>query len=142
MCFFDVGIVSLLRVQSAFTLMPNLLSRLTFPGVLTFVVGAAFALTKGLYASFQLEMPGAVFALQPVLFVWSVGWWIQSDSRNRDISWPTDLGLFLWIAWPVVLFYHLFRTRGWKALLLIAAYTAVLLTAVIAGIVLGVAITT
>lgn len=117
--------------------MPNFVSRLTFPGVLTFVVGAVFVFTNGLYSSLQLETPAALSLLQKILHLWIFGWWIQRDSRAGGVSCPYDLGFFLWIAWPLVLFYHLFRTRGWKALLLIAAYTAVLLTAVIASTVLG-----
>jgi hypothetical protein len=119
----------------------NPFSRPTFPGVLTFVVGASFGFTQGLYAALQLEEPGAMPFVQKILFIWSIGWWIQKDSRTRGIGWPTDLGFFLWIAWPIVLFFHLFRTRRLKALLLIAGYFAVFLTAAIAGVVLSILIT-
>ncbi len=121
--------------------MKNRFSRLTFPGVLTFILGAVFGFSNGLYAGLQRETPGALEAVQLLLLFWSLGWWIQKDSRTRDIDSPTDLGFFLWIAWPIVLFYHLFRTRRLKALLLIAGYLAVFLTAVIAGVVLSILIT-
>jgi hypothetical protein len=119
----------------------NPISRLTFTGVLTFVVGASFGFTQGLYAAPRLEEPGALPFVQKILLIWSIGWWIQKDSRTRGIGWPTDLGFFLWIAWPIVLFYHLFRTRRLKALLLIAGYLTIFLTAAIAGVVLSVLIT-
>jgi len=83
----------------------------------------------------------ALEAVQLLLLFWSLGWWIQKDSRTRGIGWPTDLGFFLWVAWPIVLFYHLFRTRRLKALLLIASYSALCLVAAIAGAVIGVLIT-
>lgn len=38
-----------------------------------------------------------------------------------------DLGLFLMIAWPILLPYHLFSTRGLKALLPILFYILVFL---------------
>jgi hypothetical protein len=97
--------------------------------------------TNGLYEALHLDKPGALSLVQAILLFWSIGWWIQKDSQTRGISWPTDLGFFLWIAWPIVLFYHLFRTRRRKALLLIAGYFAVFLMAAIAGAALGVLIT-
>ena len=121
--------------------MRNPFSRLTFPGVLTFILVAVFGFTNGLYTGLQRETPGALEAVQLVLLFWSIGWWIQKDSRTRGIGWPTDLGFFLWIAWPIVLLYHLFRTRRLKALLVIAGYLAIFLTAAIAGVVLSVLIT-
>ena len=121
--------------------MRNPFSQLTFTGVLTFVVVASFGFTQGLYAALQLEEPGALPFVQKIFVLWSLGWWIQKDSRTRDIDSPTDLGFFLSIAWPIVLLYHLFRTRRLKALLLIAGYLAVFLTAVIAGVVLSILIT-
>jgi hypothetical protein len=119
----------------------NPFSGLTFPGVLTFILGAVFGFTNGLYTGLQRETPGVLEVVQLVLLFWSIGWWIQKDSRKRGIRWPTDLGLFLWIAWPIVLFYHLFRTRRLKALLLIAGYLAIFLVAAIAGVALSILIT-
>jgi len=104
-------------------------------------VGASSGFTQGLYAALQVEEAGAMPLVRKLLFIWSIGWWIQKDSCTRRIGWPTDLGFFLSIAWPVVLFYHLFRTRRLKALLLIAGYLTIFLTAAIAGAVLGVLIT-
>ena len=121
--------------------MRNPFSRVTFPGVLTFILGAVFGFTNGLYAGLQGETPGALETVQLLLLFWSIGWWIQKDSRTRRISSPNDLGFFLSIAWPIVLFYHLFRTRRLKALLLIASYLAIFLTAAFAGVVLSVLIT-
>src|SRR5215813_13855378 len=43
--------------------------------------------------------------------------WLQKDSRRTGVGSVQDLGYFLWIAWPFVIPWYAFRTRGrsgWK----------------------------
>ena len=46
--------------------------------------------------------------------------WVQKDARRRGIVTVLDFGLFLWFAWPVVLPWYAFKSRGrqgWRLLL-------------------------
>lgn len=78
--------------------------------VLVFVFGIQFV--EVMYAELLLEPPWAWTLLSSVGFVWVVCSWLQDDSRKREIRWPLDLGMFVYVAWVLVLPYHLLRTRG------------------------------
>ena len=45
-------------------------------------------------------------------------------------------GLFLYIAWPFIMLYYLFKTRGIKGLLTILAFVVVYLGAYLIGVVI------
>jgi hypothetical protein len=43
--------------------------------------------------------------------------WLQKDARRTGVGAVQDLGYFLWLAWPIVIPWYAFRTRGrsgWK----------------------------
>jgi hypothetical protein len=43
--------------------------------------------------------------------------WLQKDARRTGVGAVQDLGYFLWLAWPFVIPWYAFRTRGrsgWK----------------------------
>ena len=46
--------------------------------------------------------------------------WLQKDARQRGIPVGLDWGLFVWLAWPVMLPWYAFKSRGrrgWRLLL-------------------------
>ena len=91
---------------------------------------------NGLYDASQVEVPGLYRLLYVLGFIWVIGWWLQQDSRRHGFKWVYDLGLFLYIAWPIILPYYLFKTRGLKALLTILIFLAVYLGAYIIGVII------
>ena len=75
------------------------------------------SLAAALYAGVQTE-PSPVAALLltggPLV---SVILWLQKDARRTGVGAVHDWGYFLWLAWPVVIPWYAFRTRGrsgWK----------------------------
>jgi hypothetical protein len=43
--------------------------------------------------------------------------WLQKDARRTGVGAVQDFGYFLWLAWPCVIPWYAFRTRGrtgWK----------------------------
>jgi hypothetical protein len=38
--------------------------------------------------------------------------WLQADARARRVPLVHDMGLFLWVAWPVLLPWYAVKTRG------------------------------
>ena len=113
--------------------MPLTLSRILSPTTLlyTFVVISQF--TYGLYLGAQTEPPSIFVLLDWICMLWIFGWWLRSDSRKRGVAPIYDLGLFLYVAWPIVLPYYLVKTRGTKGLLFILAFAAVWLGAAMLG---------
>jgi len=49
-----------------------------------------------------------------------------------------DLGMFLFIAWVVLLPYHLFKTRGLKAFIPILAFILTILCGIVAAAVVSI----
>jgi hypothetical protein len=67
-------------------------------------------------------------------FLWAVGWWLRTDCRKRNVAVVYDLGLFLYLAWPIVMPYYLVKTRGAKGLLLILSFIVAYAGAAMLGI--------
>ena len=38
--------------------------------------------------------------------------WLQKDAARTGVGAVQDLGFFVWLAWPVVIPWYVFRTRG------------------------------
>jgi hypothetical protein len=64
--------------------------------------------------------------------------WLISDSREHGISWPMDMGMFLYVAWIFVIPYHLFRTRGFSGVVPILMVVFAFMSAWLLGSVAGV----
>jgi hypothetical protein len=57
------------------------------------------------------------FRLGPLL---AVILWLQKDAARTGVGAVQDLGFFVWLAWPVVIPWYVFKTRGragWALLL-------------------------
>lgn len=122
--------------------MATALSRIFSPAPLlyTFVVITEFA--RGAYLGAQLEFPGTASLLFNVGMLWAVGWWLRTDSRRRGVFCVYDLGLFLYLAWPILMPYYLLKTRGAKGLLIILGFVVAYFGAALAGLVLSVLVIT
>jgi hypothetical protein len=83
----------------------------------------------GIYAALATELPFLFEILYPVVTTWLVWWWIKEDSAGTRESWPIDLGLFLFVAWPVIVPYYLIKTRGISGLVGVVAFIAILVAA-------------
>jgi hypothetical protein len=115
--------------------MATVLSQRVFsPTVLlySFVVINQFA--AGLYLGLAAEPPVAYRVLQTLAQIWIIGWWLISDSRKRGIAWVYDLGLFVFIGWPILMTYYLIKTRRAKALLVMLGFIGVYIWATMAGL--------
>jgi hypothetical protein len=71
------------------------------------------SLAAAIYAGVQTE-PSPVVALflsgGPLL---AVILWLQKDARRTGVGAVQDWGYFLLLAWPVVIPWYAFATRGW-----------------------------
>lgn len=114
--------------------MSKLLSHITFPTLLLYVFVVITQFVNGIYLASEVEPPGAFTLLYLVGFFWIIGWWLVTDSRKRGFKWPFDLGLFLYIAWPLLMPYYLLKTRGAKGLLVILGFISVYVGALVAGV--------
>lgn len=95
----------------------------------------------GVYLAREAELPPAFSLLYPIGLLWVVGRWLRRDSKARGVRWVFDMGLFLYIAWPVVMPYYLLKTRGAKGLLAILAFAGAYVGALLAGAILYILLT-
>ena len=40
--------------------------------------------------------------------------WLQKDAQRTGVGAVRDWGFFVWLAWPVVLPWYAFKSRGWQ----------------------------
>ena len=121
--------------------MRKLLPQISSPTALLYLYLIAAQVVTGVYLAREAELPPAFSLLYPLGFLWAVGWWLRRDSRARGVGWVFDMGLFLYIAWPVVMPYYLLKTRGAKGLLATLAFAGAYVGALIAGAVLYILLT-
>ena len=120
--------------------MTSVLSRTLSPTVLLYSFVVITQLGFGIYLGQQIEAPGAYALLHWAAQLWIIGWWLRRDSRKRGMIQIYDIGLFLYLAWPLVMPYHLLKTRGARGLLVILGFIGAYAGAGLIGIMLSVAI--
>lgn len=117
-------------------MMRRFLPQLTAPTILLYLFLIITQFVNGIYGASEAEPPPAHLLLHPFGFLWAVGWWLMRDSRRRGVKWVFDMGLFLYLAWPFIMPYYLFKTRGVKGFLTILIFVGAYLGANLAGIML------
>jgi hypothetical protein len=99
-----------------------------------FTVGRSFLAVHGLGA------PGAAELLWTFEFRIVLAWWVSVDRRIRGFSVPFEFDALVFFAWPFIVPYYLYRTRGKRGLFLVTGlyglYLMPYLTAQIARIAL------
>lgn len=113
--------------------MDNDVSQTSSPAVLLYLFVFFGQGAAGFYWASDAGPSPAFSLLYGLGFLWGVGWWLRRDSRRRGVRWILDMGMFLNIAWPLIMPYHLIKTRGAKGLLLILAFGAVYVGGLAAG---------
>jgi hypothetical protein len=86
-------------------------------GILIFALLGLMGLVFGLYGAADMPVPReSIMVLQIVLFV-SVFMWLRRDSKT-DLGGIKNAHFVLACLWPIVLPYHMWKSRGRKGLLL------------------------
>jgi hypothetical protein len=97
-----------------------------------FTVGRSFLAVHG------LGVPGAAELLWTFEFRIVLAWWVSVDRRIRGFSVPFEFDALVFFAWPFIVPYYLYRTRGRRGLFLVTGiyglYLLPYLTAQIARI--------
>lgn len=114
--------------------MNKLFSKLLSPAGLLYIYLVLSSFALGVYYARGVEAPDTLTIILPLGYLWIVGWWLRTDSRLHGVTWPCDLGLFLYIAWPFIMPYYLLKTRGWRGLLAIVVFVAAYAGALLLGV--------
>ena len=83
---------------------------------------------KGIYSS------SGTATLWTIVFAILVAFWTQADAKERKIEPPYEYSFFVFLFWPVVLPYHLFKTRGIEGLVQFFGFVALAFLPSISGL--------
>lgn len=89
----------------------------------------------GLYAARGLEPSAAFDSLYRIGLLCAIIWWLKDDARRYGVRLVYCLGLFVSIAWMILIPYHLFKTRGMKGFIAILVLIGIFITAQVAAVV-------
>jgi hypothetical protein len=100
------------------------------------VTTALCSIAAAAYAAARVDplpIVDIALAVSPVI---AVILWLQKDARRTGVAAVHDLGLLLWLTWPVAIPWYAFRTRGragWRlALVLLALCVSVYVVSALA----------
>jgi hypothetical protein len=93
---------------------------------------------SGVFAGLGREMPAQLSLLMSITLFWAIGWWLRDDLRKRNKTLVYCLGMFLWIAWPILLPYYLIKTRGRKAFFTMALFVGISVVGAVLGVILAI----
>jgi|SRR5882672_172917 len=113
--------------------MSHLVQKLLAPTPLLYIYLVVASFARGIYLAGQIEPPAFFTFIVSAGYLWIVGWWLMTDSRKRGVAWVYDIGLFLYLAWPLILPYYLLKTRGARGLLVILAFAGTFVLATLVG---------
>ena len=92
-----------------------------------------------LYLAHEISLPPLYETLYPFAFVGLNCWWLKEDSKRSGVTWPLDMGMYLYVAWICILPYHLFKTRGLRGgIFAILAFIGVLLSSWLTALFVGI----
>jgi hypothetical protein len=100
-------------------------SILVLLGILIFV----YHFGTGIYYGGGWE-PSPVFDfLYSSAFICGVVWWLRADAREYQVSSVYCPGVLVGLGWPILIPYHLFKTRGRKGFIPFVAFIGTFLAA-------------
>jgi hypothetical protein len=76
----------------------------------------------GIYAGLEIEPSSGFTFLQYIVLFWLIGDWLIKDNRHHKVDWVFNMGFSLYVAWPLIIPFYLFKTRGVKTLLIILGF--------------------
>jgi hypothetical protein len=114
----------------------SLLSRIVSPTVLLYTFVVIAQIGRGAYFASADQPPPAFIFINSLGFLWIIGWWLLRDSHKRGVAWVYDMGMFLYIAWPLIMSYYLLKSRGARGLLVILGFVGAYVSALVIGTVL------
>ena len=83
-----------------------------------------------------MEPPPSFAFLYEAAFLCGVVWWLRDEAKSSPFKHLYCAGLLVGAAWPIIIPYHLVKTRGLRGLLPLLALIAIFVFARVAGFVI------
>lgn len=104
------------------------------------VLAAIFSVGSAVIASHGLPVRRETEMLWSLAFQLILACWIRVDRQERGFRVPYEFDAFVFFAWPLVVPYYLFKTRGGRGLLVAAGIGGLFITPSIAWAIAKVAL--
>jgi hypothetical protein len=95
---------------------------------------------QGIYQGLGVEPLPAFEFLFKLIFMCGVVWWLRAEAQSSPVKQVYCAGLLVNLAWPIIIPYHLFKTRGVRGLLPLFALIATFVIAEILAVIVYLAI--
>ena len=89
------------------------------------------------YTLLQAEPAPAVTLFVSLGPLFAVILWLQKDARRTGVGAVQDWGYFLWLAWPAVIPWYAFKTRGLAGWKLTAGLFALIGSSYVSALIVG-----
>jgi hypothetical protein len=100
-------------------------------------VALVCSVAAAIYAGVGLEPSPVVELLLSACPLFTVILWLQKDAQRTHTAAILDWGLFLWIAWPVVIPWYAWSTRGRSGWRLALGLLVLVLAPYVTGMIVG-----
>jgi len=88
---------------------------MTAPSARPILAASGFsAFLASFYTVAGIAPPPIVALGIPLVPFLTSAWWIQQDARAAKVSLVHDWGLMAWVAWPLLIPWYAWKTRGWN----------------------------
>jgi len=71
-------------------------------------------------------------------FALVIALWVRADRRSRRVSLPYEFDAFVSFFWYVAMPYYLYKTRGWRGLVIALVMAILVVTPIMVSTILGV----
>ena len=92
----------------------NKQNKCPFRVIMAFVLAAVTQTTQSFFLLHDTPPAEAFSFISYLVIFWIVSDWFMKDSKKHNVEWAYDMGFFLFLFWPVLVPFHLFKTRGFK----------------------------
>lgn len=92
----------------------SLKNKISFKVLFIYLFMAFIQIVHGFYAIYDNSPPALFKILGHVGIFWLIGDWFMKDSKKNKVEWAFDMGFFLYLLWPIIIPYYLYKTRGFK----------------------------
>jgi hypothetical protein len=100
------------------TRLKSMLGQIVLLAVALAVLGPVYFVVAAMRGQEPLRL--SLFVMQQYAVPVALLAWIAADAKERRRTPCFDFGLFLLMTWPLSLFWHCGRTRGWRGLAMAA----------------------
>ena len=89
------------------------------------VLACLFALVAAWLSAMNTSVSDSTYLLWSLIYSLLIAIWAQDDAKAKKLYKPFEYSFLVLLLWPLILPYHLTKTRGQEGLLMYAGFLAI-----------------